>query len=97
MTASESAKTKAIVSVIGVDKVGIIAQTSQLLAECGVNVLDLSQTVLQEYFTMIMLVDLQNATIPFSEISARLSRKGEEIGMAMRIQREDIFRAMHRL
>ena len=88
---------KAIVSVIGMDKVGIIAQTSQLLAECGANILDLSQTVMQDYFTMIMLVDLQNATVPFSEISQRLARKGDEIGMVMRIQREDIFNAMHRL
>lgn len=88
---------KAIVSVIGMDKVGIIAQTSQLLAGCGVNILDLSQTVMQDYFTMIMLVDMQNATVPFSEVSEQLARKGDEIGMVMRIQREDIFNAMHRL
>lgn len=97
MTAKEVPHTRAIVSVIGMDKVGIIAQTSQLLAECGVNVLDLSQTVMQDYFTMIMLVDLQQATVSFSEISQKLSQKGEQIGTVMRIQRENIFNAMHRL
>ena len=88
---------RAIVTVIGKDQVGIIAAVCTLLAEQNVNVLDISQTILQEYFTMIMLVDLSALTIPFQELSASLAAAGEEKGLSIRIQREDIFNAMHRI
>ncbi|MEG1633612.1 MAG: ACT domain-containing protein [Oscillospiraceae bacterium] len=88
---------KAIVTVIGKDKVGIIARVCALLAENGVNVLDISQTVLQEYFTMIMLVDAEHCTLPFAELGARLAADGEGAELQIRIQREDIFNAMHRI
>ena len=85
---------KAIVTVIGKDRVGIIADVSRILAERGVNVLDISQTVLQEYFTMIMLVDASACTVPFAELPALLRSEGEKLGLEDRAQREDIFNAM---
>ena len=85
----------AIVTVIGKDHVGIIADVTALLAQYGVNVLDISQTVLQEYFTMIMLVRSTEGAPAFDEIQRRLAAKGEEMQLAIRIQREDIFSAMH--
>ena len=88
---------RAIVTVIGKDTVGIIADVCTLLASQGVNVLDISQTVLQEYFTMIMLVDASACQVPFAELSQMLKTSGEEKGLVIRIQREDIFNAMHRI
>ena len=88
---------KAIVTVIGKDRVGIIALVSQLLAERGVNVLDISQTVLQDYFTMIMLVDASQCTEPFANLAGELAGEGESHGLQIRIQREDIFNAMHKI
>ncbi len=88
---------KAIVTVIGKDRVGIIADVSQLLAQRGVNVLDISQTVLQDYFTMVMLVDAGGCTIPFAELTSLLRAEGERLGLEIRAQREDIFNAMHRI
>ena len=68
-----------------------------LLAEKDVNILDISQTVMQEYFTMIMLVDTAKCTVSFSELSDMLKKDGESCGLSIRIQREDIFNAMHRI
>lgn len=72
---------KAIVTVIGHDRVGIIADVSRILAERGVNVLDISQTVMQEYFTMIMLVDASGCSVPFAELTALLRTEGEKLGL----------------
>ncbi|MBQ8024825.1 MAG: ACT domain-containing protein [Oscillospiraceae bacterium] len=88
---------RAIVTVIGKDTVGIIANVCSLLAEKDVNILDISQTVMQEYFTMIMLVDTAKCTVSFSELSDMLKKDGESCGLSIRIQREDIFNAMHRI
>lgn len=88
---------RAIVTVIGRDQVGIIAAVCALLSEKNVNVLDISQTVLQEYFTMIMLVDVEKATIPFARLKEDLAAAGQERGLDIRIQREDIFEAMYRI
>ena len=88
---------RAIVTVIGRDQVGIIAAVCALLSEKNVNVLDISQTVLQEYFTMIMLVDASRATVPFAQLKDTLAAAGQERGLDIRIQREDIFDAMHRI
>ena len=68
-----------------------------ILAKCGVNVLDISQTVMREYFTMIMLVDTAGCSVDFAELSGLLRREGEARGLDIRIQREDIFEAMHRI
>lgn len=88
---------RAIVTVIGKDHVGIIASVCGLLAENGVNILDISQTILQEYFTMIMLVDTSACGVSFAELAGALKEKGEESCLSIRIQREDIFDAMHRI
>ena len=88
---------KAIVTVIGKDRIGIIAKVSSILSKQGINVLDISQTVLQGYFTMIMLVDTAKCPIAFDELSALLRKHGEDEGYSVRLQREDIFEAMHRI
>ena len=88
---------KAIVTVIGKDRVGIIAAVCALLSEKNVNVLDISQTILQDYFTMIMLVDASQANVPFAQLKEELAAAGLERNLDIRIQREDIFNAMHRL
>ena len=88
---------RAIVTVIGKDRVGIIADVTALLAQYGVNVLDISQTVLQEYFTMIMLVDAAQCTVPFADLARTLDEAGTPRGLQIRAQREDIFNAMHRI
>ena len=88
---------KAIVTVVGKDQVGIIASVCVHLASFHVNVLDISQTVMQGYFTMMMAVDTAKSEIPFAELAKKLESKGEEMGMSIRLQREDIFEAMHRV
>jgi len=88
---------KAIVTVIGKDRIGIIAQVSNILANNMVNILDISQTILQENFTMIMLVDLSKMKISFSELSKKLDEKGKTLGLQIKVQREEIFKAMHQV
>jgi len=88
---------RAIVTVIGKDRVGIIATVCNVLSKHNVNVLDISQTILQEYFTMIMLVDTTDAKVPFAELTTVLKEEGEKLGVDIRAQREDIFNAMHRI
>lgn len=88
---------RAIVTVIGKDQVGIIANVCALLSGQGVNVLDISQTILQDYFTMIMLVDAEEAKVPFAELVTLLEEAGKKQGLVIHAQREDIFNAMHRI
>ena len=88
---------KAIVTVVGEDRVGIIGEICTTLAAMQINIVDISQTVMQNYFTMMMLVDTSSATMTFTEISEGLRAKEAEMGLSIRIQREDIFRAMHRV
>ena len=88
---------KAIVTVVGKDRIGIIASVCSLLANYQVNILDISQTVMQGYFTMMMAVDTSKSEIPFVELAQKLEAKGEEMAMSIRLQREDIFEAMHRV
>ena len=88
---------KAIVTVIGRDRVGIIASVCALLSQHSINILDITQTVLQEYLTMVMLVDLTACTATIGDIGEALDRAGREQGLSIRIQREDIFNAMHRI
>ena len=87
---------KAFVTVIGKDKVGIIAKVSGLLSEMGVNVEDISQTILQDYFAMMMLVDVSSSG-SISAVAERLDALGKSVGVNIRIQHEDIFNAMHRI
>jgi len=92
-----SGSSRIIVTVIGQDQVGIIANVSAVLAEAGANIIDISQTTLREFFAMIMMVDLEKATLPFDEIKRRLNRKGEEMGLRIDAQHEDVFKYMHRI
>ena len=87
----------AIVTVIGKDRVGIIAEVCALLAKNDVNVLDISQTILKGYFTMVMMVDTAACKMAFAELAKLLLEEGEHTGLSVRIQREDIFEAMHRI
>lgn len=88
---------RAFVTVIGKDRVGIIASICTLLAEKKVNILDISQTILQENFTMIMLVDAAGCAVSFDALSDELSKLGQGMDLNIRIQREEIFNAMHRI
>lgn len=87
----------AIITVVGKDKVGIIAGVCVALEKINVNVLDISQTVLQDMFTMNMLVDIKNANVDYAQIVEDLDKEGERLGVSIRIQREEIFDAMHRI
>ena len=88
---------KAIVTVVGKDQVGIIAGVCNTLADSQINVLDISQTIMEGYFTMMMVVDLTLCQEPFDKLRAALREYGEGRGLSIRIQREDIFDAMHKL
>jgi ACT domain-containing protein len=88
---------KAIVTVVGKDRIGIIANVCTLLAHYQVNILDISQTVMQGYFTMMMATDVSVSTIPMAQLAAELENIGKDMGLSIRIQREDIFEAMHRI
>ncbi len=88
---------RAVVTVVGKDKTGIIAKVSAFLAEKGVNILDISQTILQDYFAMIMLVDMSGAAEELSVLAQQCSHMGKKIGMSIHLQHEEIFNAMHRV
>lgn len=86
-----------IVTVIGADRVGIIAGVTTVLADANANIVDISQTTLREFFTMILMADIAHATLPFDELKRRLVEKGEEMGVKVDAQHEDVFKYMHRL
>ena len=88
---------KAIVTVLGADKPGIIAEISGCLYRYNINILDITQTILSGYFTMVMMVDLSAMTCGFGEITGALNALGEKLGLEIRMQRSEIFDAMHRL
>lgn len=88
---------KAIVTVIGEDKSGIIAKISTALAERNVNIEDISQTIVGGFFTMIMLCDLEKANVCLKDLHDSLSALGDEIGVSIRVQHEDVFNAMHKI
>ena len=88
---------KAVVTVVGQDRVGIIAEVCTHLAQYGVNVLDISQTVMQGYFTMMMVVDTEKSTVSLAELAKVTEEKGKEMELSIRLQRADIFKAMHRV
>ncbi len=86
---------KAIVSVFAKDRIGIIADVCVLISSMRVNILDLNQTIMDGFFTMVMLVDTATSDRSFDEIRSTLETEGEKLGLSLRIQREDIFDAMH--
>ena len=88
---------KIIITVVGKDTVGIIAKVCTYLAEKKVNILDISQTIVQEYFNMMMIADMEHADASFAQIFEELEKLGEEIGVRIKCQREEIFTKMHRI
>ena len=88
---------KIIITVVGKDTVGIIAKVCTYLAEYQVNILDISQTIVQEFFNMMMIADMDKSRQPFEAISSDLEKLGEEIGVRIKCQREEIFTKMHRI
>ena len=88
---------KAIVTVVGKDQVGIIAGVCNTLAQQNINVLDISQTVMQGYFTMMMVIDVSACNVPLAQLCTDMEELGKGKGLSIRVQREDIFEAMHRI
>lgn len=88
---------RVIVTVIGRDRVGLIANVSAVLAQADANILDISQSIMEEFFVMIMMVDIERATVSFDELKKRLNSKGEELGVKIDAQHEDVFKYMHRI
>ncbi|KES14609.1 ACT domain-containing protein [Gilliamella apicola SCGC AB-598-B02] len=88
---------KTILTVIGKDQTGIIAGISQKLYELNINILDVSQTIMGEYFTMIMLLDLSKINMSFDDVKTAVTETGDKLKVKVNIQREEIFDAMHRL
>ena len=88
---------KAVVTVVGKDQVGIIAHVCVRLAEYNVNILDISQTVMQGYFTKMMVVNVDSCNVPLDQLSVAMEEAGKEKNLSIRVQREDIFEAMHRI
>ena len=88
---------RAVVTVVGRDRVGIIAEVCSLLASCGVNILDINQTITGGYLNMMMIVESEEIIKTFPDMSAELEQIGEEIGVKIQAQHEDIFEMMHRI
>lgn len=88
---------KAVVTVLGLDKVGITAKVCTVLADTNINILDISQTIVGGYFNMVMVVDITEAKDTFAEAAEKLQAVGEELGLEIKIQHTDIFDAMHRI
>ena len=88
---------KAIITVVGKDREGIIAGVCTYLAENQINILDITQTIVKGFFNMMMVVDVENITKSFGEVAQELEQVGEEIGVSVKIQREEIFLKMHRI
>lgn len=86
-----------VVTVVGKDKVGIIASVAKALADLNANILDISQTILQDFFTMIMIVDIANSNVDFGSLKLRLEEEGQQIGVKISAQHEDVFQFMHRI
>jgi len=96
LTRSEEGK-RIIISVLGHDRVGIIAMVSAILAENGINILDISQTIMQGFFTMVMVVDISHSKIDIVKLREILTAKGQEMELQISVQHEDIFKFMHRI
>lgn len=88
---------RAVITVIGKDKVGIIAAISSVLASVYVNILDINQTILQDIFSMVMLVDISQMKTNFNDLTQKLQEVGKNLGLSVMVQHEDIFNSMHRI
>ncbi len=94
---TEKSTGKTVITVVGKDTVGIIAKVCTYLADAHINVLDISQTIVQDYFNMMMIADLSGSEVPFDVCAAALDEIGQEIGVTIHCQREEIFQMMHRI
>lgn len=97
LSIGDKAGNRVIITVLGRDQVGIIAGVSAILAENNVNILDISQTILQDIFTMVMVCDIKNCMIDFGSLAEKLQMKGQQTGLQIQIQHEDVFQFMHRV
>ena len=88
---------KAVVTVVGKDRVGIVYEVSKLLAEQNINIVNISQEIMDEYFTMLILVDVSTSKMPFVELAPYIHEQGKTLALAIRIQNHEIFEAMHRI
>ena len=88
---------RAVITVIGKDCVGILAEVATACAKNKVNISEVSQSILQDMFCMIMMADISNCTIPFSEFKSELEDKSEKLGLSIHVMHEDIFNSMHRI
>lgn len=96
-TNDDASKTRAVVTVLGSDRSGIVAAVTGVLAQADANILDISQTILQGIFTMTMLVDLSPSTVAFAQLQEQLEALSKEIGVQITMQREEVFNFMYRL
>ena len=97
MLGMENFMNKVIITVVGKDTVGIIARVCTYLANNKINILDISQTIVSGYFNMMMITDMENATVKFTKVVEDLDTLGDEIGVKIKAQKEEIFESMHRL
>lgn len=88
---------KVVITIVGEDRVGIIAMVSKLLADSNTNILNINQNILDGYFNMVMIADMTNSSMALKELQQLLRGRGEEIGLDIKVQHEDIFRLMHRV
>ena len=88
---------RVVLTVIGQDKVGIIAGVSNTLAECNINIININQNIMQGFFNMVLIADMSDATVSLQEAKDKVHALGEKIGVDIRMQSEDIFKAMHRV
>lgn len=86
-----------VLTIVGKDKVGIIAKVSQTLAECNINIININQNIMQGFFNMVLIADMSKANVTLKEAQARFAELGQEIGVEIRLQSEEIFIAMHRI
>lgn len=91
------ASNRAVVTVVGLDQKGVIAKVATFLSDHSINILDISQTILDAYFTMVMIVDMKDSDLAIDDLSVQLQEKGNDIGMQITCQHADLFRYMHRL
>lgn len=88
---------KAVITVLGKDTVGILAKVSAACADEGVNIIEVTQSVMQDLFAMIMLADIKNCKVPLDELTQKLEKVGDEMGMKVHVMHEDIFNSMHKI
>lgn len=88
---------KAVITVLGKDRVGIIAKVSNLLADSGANILDITQTIMQDVFTMVMMIEISDINIKFTQLADNLAKLGDDMGLEIRCRHEDIFNSMHKI